>query len=82
MAETSYKKPEIIYEDVVEIDSPDAPDDDNNNDNNSKSCFNWCKLVIQKLQYKRYDFLQRRRYQRNIRILFKNLFFIILFFLW
>ena len=73
MAETSYKNKDIIYEDAVEIDSPDAVDDnDNNNDNNSRSCFNWCKLVIQKLQCKRYDFLQRRRYQRNIRILFKN----------
>ena len=69
MTEISYKKTEIIYEDVVEIDSPDVIDD---NDSNSKGCFNWCKLFIQKLKQRRYEFLQRKRYQRNIRILFKS----------
>jgi len=64
MAEINYKKTEIVFE--VEIDSPDIIED---NDSNSNSCF---KLVIQKLKKRWYDFLQRRRYQRNIRILFKN----------
>ena len=66
MAEINYKKTEIGFEDMIEIDSPDIMED---NDSNSKSCF---KLVIQKLKKRWYDFLQRRRYQRNIKILFKS----------